>query len=78
MKCAPRRASRACSRSRGATEFSSNIDALAGTIGYNPLFVCLMLFDVAGAIVAWHLTPDQRKADAAGSPPSAGFRRFTK
>lgn len=39
----------------GATVFSLVVGALAGTVGYNPLFVCLMLFDVVGAIVAWKL-----------------------
>jgi MFS transporter, ACS family, hexuronate transporter len=47
----------------GATVFSLIVGALAGTIGYNPLFVCLMLFDVVGAIVAWRLVSDQQKAD---------------
>jgi ACS family hexuronate transporter-like MFS transporter len=28
---------------------------LAATLGYNPLFVCLMLFDIIGATVAWKL-----------------------
>lgn len=39
----------------GATIFSLIVGALASTIGYNPLFVCLMLFDVIGAVVAWRL-----------------------
>lgn len=39
----------------GATVFSLVVGALAGTVGYNPLFVCLMLFDVVGALVAWKL-----------------------
>jgi MFS transporter, ACS family, hexuronate transporter len=51
----------------GATVFSLIVGAVAGTIGYNPLFVCLMLFDVVGAIVAWRLVSDQQKADAANA-----------
>lgn len=51
----------------GATVFSLIVGAVAGTIGYNPLFVCLMLFDVVGAIVAWRLVSDQQKADAANT-----------
>lgn len=49
----------------GATVFSLIVGALAGTIGYSPLFVCLMLFDVIGAIVAWRLICDPQKIDAA-------------
>lgn len=45
----------------GATIFSLIVGALASTIGYNPLFVCLMLFDMIGAIVAWRLISNQHK-----------------
>lgn len=37
----------------GSMLFSLLIGAVAGTIGYNPLFVCLALFDVTAAIVLW-------------------------
>jgi MFS transporter, ACS family, hexuronate transporter len=37
----------------GSISFSLIIGAVATTIGYNPLFVCLALFDVLGAIVLW-------------------------
>ncbi len=49
----------------GATVFSLIVGAVAGTIGYSPLFVCLMLFDVVGAIVAWRLIREEEKADNA-------------
>ncbi len=39
----------------GGMIFSLIVGALATTLGYNPLFVCLMLFDVIGATVAWKL-----------------------
>ncbi|MDF7680434.1 MFS transporter [Enterobacteriaceae bacterium ESL0689] len=37
----------------GGTIFSLIVGSLATTIGYNPLFVCLTIFDVLAAIVAW-------------------------
>lgn len=39
----------------GGLSFSLVIGALAESIGYNPLFVCLALFDVIAAIVLWSL-----------------------
>jgi len=39
----------------GGLGFSLVVGALADTIGYNPLFVCLAVFDVAGAAVLWTL-----------------------
>ncbi|CDY76743.1 Hexuronate transporter [Caballeronia glathei] len=39
----------------GGMIFSLIVGALATTIGYNPLFVCLVLFDIIGATVAWFL-----------------------
>lgn len=39
----------------GGMSFSLIVGALADTIGYNPLFVCLALFDFIGAIVLWRL-----------------------
>lgn len=39
----------------GGLSFSLVIGALAETIGYNPLFVCLALFDLAGSAVLWTL-----------------------
>jgi ACS family hexuronate transporter-like MFS transporter len=39
----------------GGMIFSLIVGALAATLGYNPLFVCLMLFDIIGATVAWKL-----------------------
>jgi len=37
----------------GGTIFSLIVGALAATVGYNPLFVALALFDIIGAIVVW-------------------------
>jgi ACS family hexuronate transporter-like MFS transporter len=37
----------------GGLSFSLVIGALADTIGYNPLFVCLALFDLLGAALLW-------------------------
>ncbi|MCG5075986.1 MFS transporter [Paraburkholderia tagetis] len=45
----------------GATVFSLIVGAMASTIGYNPLFVCLMLFDLIGAVVAWRLITNQHQ-----------------
>ncbi|WP_327195391.1 MFS transporter [Sphingobium sp. Ant17] len=39
----------------GGLSFSLVIGALADTIGYDPLFVCLALFDIAGAAILWTL-----------------------
>ncbi|MEG8220009.1 MFS transporter [Sphingomonas sp. HH69] len=39
----------------GGLSFSLIIGALADTIGYDPLFVCLALFDIAGAAILWTL-----------------------
>lgn len=39
----------------GGLSFSLIIGALADTIGYNPLFVCLALFDFVGVAVLWTL-----------------------
>lgn len=39
----------------GGMSFSLIVGALADTVGYNPLFVCLAVFDFIGAIVLWTL-----------------------
>ena len=39
----------------GGLGFSLVIGALADTIGYNPLFACLAVFDLIGAVVLWML-----------------------
>ncbi|GGB22939.1 ExuT transport protein [Sphingomonas metalli] len=39
----------------GGMSFSLTIGALADTIGYNPLFACLAVFDLIGAAVLWTL-----------------------
>jgi MFS transporter, ACS family, hexuronate transporter len=43
------------------------VGIVASTIGYNPLFVCLMLFDVIGACVAWRLISNEQN-DSAANP----------
>jgi len=37
----------------GGTIFSLIVGGLAATIGFNPLFVCLAIFDILAAAVAW-------------------------
>jgi ACS family hexuronate transporter-like MFS transporter len=44
----------------GGLSFSLIIGALADTIGYDPLFVCLALFDIAGAAILWTLLRDRK------------------
>ena len=39
----------------GGLLFSLLVGALATTIGYNPLFVCLAVFDLVGAAIVWSL-----------------------
>jgi ACS family hexuronate transporter-like MFS transporter len=56
----------------GSISFSLIIGAVATTIGYNPLFVCLALFDVLGAIIVWLLLPSG-KAVARQRPVSQGI-----
>lgn len=54
----------------GGMIFSLIVGALAATLGYNPLFVCLMLFDVIGAVVAWKLiTHGETSAPARTAAP---------
>jgi MFS transporter, ACS family, hexuronate transporter len=35
----------------GGLTFSLIVGALANTVGYGPLFACLLLFDIIGAVV---------------------------
>jgi len=46
----------------GGLSFSLVIGALADTVGYNPLFACLAVFDLIGAVVLWTMLrqPAQR------------------
>lgn len=39
----------------GGMIFSLVVGAMATTIGYNPLFVALWIFDIVGAVVVWNL-----------------------
>ena len=55
----------------GGLLFSLLVGALASTVGYNPLFVCLALFDLVGAVVIWSLLRD-RDAYMPPSSPAAG------
>lgn len=57
----------------GATIFSLIVGAVASTIGYSPLFVCLMLFDVIGAIVAWKLIANDSATATPAAVPSTLF-----
>lgn len=58
----------------GATVFSLIVGAMASTIGYNPLFVCLMLFDVIGTVAAWRLISNQHKDNERDHAVSAALR----
>ncbi|MDR3517747.1 MAG: MFS transporter [Azospirillaceae bacterium] len=49
----------------GGLSFSLVVGALAGTIGYNPLFACLTVFDIIGATVAIVLLRDRGTASLA-------------
>ena len=46
----------------GGMLFSLVVGALAGTIGYNPLFGCLGAFDLIATVVAWVLIHDPANA----------------
>src|SRR3954469_3225268 len=51
----------------GGTLFSLTIGALATTIGYEPLFVCLSVFDIIALIVVWVVIGERRR----GAEPTA-------
>ena len=53
----------------GGLSFSLIIGSLADVVGYEPLFVCLALFDLVGAIVLWTLL---RTPTRVGHGPIAG------
>jgi ACS family hexuronate transporter-like MFS transporter len=50
----------------GGLLFSLLVGALAGTIGYNPLFVCLAIFDLVGAMLIFSLLRQRDLANGAG------------
>ncbi|WP_225032599.1 MFS transporter [Paraburkholderia sp. XV] len=43
----------------GSTIFSLLIGTLAAKVGYDPLFACLVVFDLLGATVLWFMAPRQ-------------------
>ncbi|AXW64066.1 MFS transporter (plasmid) [Ralstonia solanacearum] len=45
----------------GGTLFSLAVGTLASTIGYNPLFAALALFDIVAAIVMWNVLREPRR-----------------
>ena len=45
----------------GGTLFSLMIGQLATTIGYEPLFVCLSVFDIIALIVVWVVIGERRR-----------------
>jgi ACS family hexuronate transporter-like MFS transporter len=51
----------------GGLTFSLIVGALANTIGYNPLFVCLTVFDIIGACVAIALLRERGEVSLAGA-----------
>ena len=48
----------------GGLSFSLVVGALASTIGYNPLFVCLTIFDIIGAIIVVSLLRNREPVNA--------------
>lgn len=40
--------------------FSLAVGTLAATIGYNPLFVALAVFDIVAALVVWTMLNDKQ------------------
>ncbi|WP_296225832.1 MFS transporter [Ralstonia sp. UBA689] len=48
----------------GGMLFSLAVGTLATTIGYNPLFVALAVFDILAAIVVWTLLRDEQARPA--------------
>jgi ACS family hexuronate transporter-like MFS transporter len=60
----------------GATIFSLVVGALASTVGFNPLFACLALFDIIGAIAAWKLIVPSEPSGSRPEPlPARGAMR---
>src|SRR5919199_5994766 len=53
----------------GGTLFSLVIGALATTIGYEPLFVCLSIFDIMAFIVIWVVLGERGRRAACAAPP---------
>jgi ACS family hexuronate transporter-like MFS transporter len=43
----------------GATLFTLTIGQMVGTIGYEPIFVCLSVFDITAFIVVWFTLADR-------------------
>lgn len=58
----------------GGMLFSLVVGALASKIGYNPLFVCLTLFDLAAACVVWNLLKSSDNAAVVEAPGFAGAK----
>jgi ACS family hexuronate transporter-like MFS transporter len=54
----------------GGTLFSLMIGALATTIGYEPLFVCLSVFDILALIVVWVVIGERRRGVKPGAAPA--------
>jgi ACS family hexuronate transporter-like MFS transporter len=48
----------------GGLSFSLVVGALASKIGYNPLFVCLTIFDIIGAIIVISLLRNREPVNA--------------
>jgi ACS family hexuronate transporter-like MFS transporter len=62
----------------GGLLFSLLVGALANTIGYNPLFVCLAIFDLMGAAIIWSLLRDRHALQGAVARSEAAiFSRET-
>jgi len=44
----------------GATLFTLTIGQSVGTTGYEPIFVCLSIFDITAFVVVWFTLADRR------------------
>jgi ACS family hexuronate transporter-like MFS transporter len=52
----------------GATLFTLTIGQLVGTIGYEPIFVCLSIFDLTAFAIVWFTLADRRVGPTALHP----------
>ena len=63
----PRPGSAAWPATSAARLFSLMLGQLASTVGYEPLFVCLSVFDIVALIVVWVVIGERRRGVPAGA-----------
>lgn len=56
----------------GGTIFSLLIGQLASTIGYEPLFVCLSVFDLAAFLIVWAVLGERGHRETGAAPVATG------